>query len=101
MFPTRMSVLNSASLVWMIALIVLGIGLLPGGVLSADIPASTTNAPIIIIAGPDWIPLRPQLDIERGSALDLSGIAGTDSPAGKHGRVVAGPDGQFAFADSP
>jgi hypothetical protein len=36
-----------------------------------------------------------------GSALDFSGMGFTDPPAGKHGRVVARTDGQFAFADSP
>jgi hypothetical protein len=45
--------------------------------------------------------LRAELEIEPGSALDFSGIGRTDAPAGKHGRVVARADGQFAFADSP
>jgi hypothetical protein len=64
---------------------------------AAPVPASVT----IIEPGPEWIPLRPELDIEPGSALDFSQLGFTDAPAGKHGHVVAGPDGQFAFEKSP
>jgi hypothetical protein len=64
-------------------------------------PASSTNPPVVISAGAEWIPLRPELEIEPGSALDFSGLGLTEAPAGKHGRVIARPDGQFAFADSP
>ena len=68
--------------------------------------ADTTNAapakpPVIISAGDEWIPLRPELDIEPGSALDFSQMGFADAPAGKHGRVIARSDGQFTFADSP
>jgi hypothetical protein len=62
---------------------------------------SRSNSPVVITAGADWVPLRPELDIEPGSALDFTGVAGTGAPAGKHGWVIARPDGQFAFADSP
>ncbi len=65
------------------------------------IPAGSTNPPVDVTAGADWIPLRPELDIEPGSALDFSSLGLTDAPAGKHGRVMARPDGQFAFTDSP
>src|SRR5580765_5618609 len=61
-------------------------------------PAQT---PIVINAGAEWIPLIPELEIEAGSALDFSQMGFTDAPAGKHGRVIARSDGQFAFADSP
>jgi hypothetical protein len=61
----------------------------------------TTNPPVVIQAGADWIPLRPELEIEPGSALDFSRMGFVDAPAGKHGRVLARPDGQFAFADTP
>ncbi len=64
-------------------------------------PATLTNSPTVITAGADWIPLGPELDIEPGSALDFSTMGFTEAPAGKHGRVIARPDGQFAFADSP
>jgi hypothetical protein len=60
-----------------------------------------TNAPVKITAGPGWIPLVSQMDIEPGSALDLSAMGLTEAPAGKHGPVIARPNGQFAFADSP
>jgi hypothetical protein len=63
--------------------------------------ASQSNPPVVITAGADWIPLKPELEIEPGSALDFSGMGFTDAPAGKHGRVIARADGQFAFADSP
>ena len=59
------------------------------------------KSPVTITAGAEWIALRPELDIDAGSALDFSTMGLTDAPAGKHGRVIARPDGQFAFADSP
>ena len=68
---------------------------------AADEAATTANSNMVITAGADWIPLTPELEIQPGSALDLSGIGGTDSPAGTHGWVIARPDGQFAFTDSP
>lgn len=56
---------------------------------------------VTITAGADWIPLRAELEIEPGSALDFSAMGFVEAPAGKHGRVIARPDGQFAFADAP
>jgi len=56
---------------------------------------------VSLTAGPDWIALKPELDIEPGSALDFSSLGFNDAPAGKHGRVIARPDGHFAFSDSP
>src|SRR5262245_35706825 len=66
-----------------------------------EAPANETNPPVIITAGAEWIPLRVELDIEPGSALDFSQMGFTEVPAGKHGRVIATPSGQFAFRDSP
>jgi len=63
--------------------------------------AAPGKTPVTITAGAEWIALRPELDIEAGSALDFSTMGLTEAPAGKHGRVIAPPDGQFAFADSP
>ncbi|MCL4178711.1 MAG: hypothetical protein KJ072_13340, partial [Verrucomicrobia bacterium] len=63
--------------------------------------AATRQEPITITAGPDWIPLEATLDIEAGSALDFSQLGFVDAPAGKHGRVMARPDGRFAFEQSP
>src|SRR5262249_27242631 len=59
-----------------------------------------TNS-IVLHAGAEWVPLQPELEIEAGSALDFSGLGFVDPPAGKHGWVLARPDGQFAFSDSP
>jgi hypothetical protein len=64
-------------------------------------PPADVHPPVVIRSDEAWIPLRPDLDIEPGSALDFSAMGFTDAPAGKHGRVMARPDGQFAFADSP
>ena len=68
---------------------------------------STTGAmalgfdrPVTITAGDDWLPLAVELDIVPGSILDLSTQGFTDAPAGKHGRIIARPDGQFAFAET-
>ena len=55
----------------------------------------------IILPGPDWIPLHPFLDIVPGSALDLSVIQSTQGECGSKGRIIATPDGHFAFADEP
>jgi hypothetical protein len=63
--------------------------------------AADPTAPVTITAGPDWIPLTPELEIEAGSALDFSGMGFVDAPAGKHGRVIVNARGQFAFANSP
>lgn len=57
----------------------------------------TVPNPVTITAGPDWIPLKAELDIEPGSALDFSRLGLQDPPAGKHGRVIARSDGQFTF----
>jgi hypothetical protein len=59
------------------------------------------SQPVIITAGPEWIPLRAELEIEPGSALDFSTMGFVDAPAGKHGRVIARSDGQFAFEQKP
>lgn len=67
----------------------------PGGI------GLTIDEPVTIAAGDDWVPLPVSLDIEPGSALDFSTLRPTDMPAGVHGRVIATPDGHFAFADSP
>ena len=59
------------------------------------------DTPVIIRAGEDWIPLDVELEVEPGSALDFSAMGLQDAPAGKHGRVIARPDGTFAFEDDP
>lgn len=59
------------------------------------------DSPVVLVAGPDWIPLNLDQEIEAGSALDFSKFGFQDAPAGKHGRVIATADGQFAYEDSP
>jgi hypothetical protein len=57
------------------------------------------DRPVTMVAGDDWLPLAVDLDIVPGSILDLTSQGFVDAPAGKHGRVIARPDGQFAFAN--
>jgi hypothetical protein len=59
------------------------------------------DAPVILAAGPDWIPLDYTPEIEPGSALDFSNQGQLDAPAGKHGRVLAQADGTFVFEKCP
>ncbi|HUW33410.1 MAG TPA: hypothetical protein VM223_17515, partial [Planctomycetota bacterium] len=59
------------------------------------------DKPVMIEAGPDWIPLKLELDVAPGSALDFSTQGFCDAPAGKHGWLIARPDGQFAFEKTP
>jgi len=60
----------------------------------------TFDTPVILQAGPEWIPLTYEPDILAGSALDFSGLGLTDAPAGKHGRVLSkGP--HFEFENKP
>jgi len=59
------------------------------------------DAPVVLAAGPDWVPLDYSPEIEAGSALDFSGQGQLDAPAGKHGRVLARQDGTFVFEKSP
>ncbi len=59
------------------------------------------DKPVTIEAGADWIPLATELDIAAGSALDFSQMGQLDPPAGKHGWLIARPDGRFAFEKDP
>lgn len=59
------------------------------------------DEPVTIKEGEDWIPLKLELDIVPGSALDFSGMGQLDAPAGKHGRIIARKDGKLVFKDSP
>lgn len=59
------------------------------------------DAPVILAAGSDWVPLDYSPEIEAGSALDFSTQGQLDAPAGKHGRVLARQDGTFVFEKSP
>ncbi len=59
------------------------------------------DRPVTIEAGSEWVPLALELDIVPGSALDFSGMGQVDPPAGKHGWLIARPDGQLAFEGDP
>lgn len=60
-------------------------------------PPRAEGAPVTINAGPDWVPLDVDLDIEPGSALDFSKVLPRHAPAGKFGRLIATKQGKFAF----
>ncbi|NLX56772.1 MAG: hypothetical protein GXY58_16825 [Planctomycetaceae bacterium] len=55
------------------------------------------DAPVTIVADRDWIPLKLELDIQPGSALDFSSLGLQDAPAGKHGWLQSHADGTFTF----
>ncbi len=63
--------------------------------------SAKTPSPVVIHADNDWVPLNLELDIEAGSALDFSRMGFQWGPAGNWGRVIARPDGQFAFEKDP
>jgi len=67
----------------------------PGGIAVSRDSVST------IVAGAEWVPLHLDLDIVPNSALDFSKLGLQDAPAGKYGRVICRPDGQFAFEKQP
>lgn len=59
------------------------------------------DKPVTITAGEEWIPIKHNLEIEPGSALDFSSIREWHAPAGKYGRLVATTNGAFEFAEMP
>lgn len=58
------------------------------------------DAPTVITASDEWLPLEGALDVAPGSALDWSDQGLCDAPAGKHGWLVA-RDGHFEFDGRP
>ncbi len=75
--------------------LLLGISARHGQASSQESPGKPS--PVVIHADNDWVPLNLELDIEAGSALDFSRMGFQWGPAGNMGRVIARPDGQFAF----
>ncbi len=59
------------------------------------------DSPVTIEAGADWIPLKAELEVAAGSALDFSANNLTYGPCGSKGRVIVTKDGHFALADDP
>lgn len=72
---------------------------LEGAMFTGKTPAALQ--PVVLEANDEWIPLRQELEIVPGSALDLSTQRFVQGPCGTKGRVIATPDGHFAFADEP
>lgn len=73
-----------------------------GVAIAAERPlAFRRDQPVVLAAGAEWIPLRTELDILPGSALDLSANGLADGPCGGKGRVIVAPEGHFAYADEP
>ena len=60
----------------------------------------TLDEPVTIQAGADWIPLKKEMDILEGSALDFTRLGLIDAPAGKHGWVVS-KGANFEFERKP
>ena len=58
------------------------------------------DKPVVVKAGPDWIPLDYRKDIEAGSALDFSNQGLQDAPAGKYG-WLKNVKGHFEFEQKP
>ena len=63
-------------------------------------PDLVQDAPVKLVAGPDWIPLKSELDIEPKSALDFTALGLHDAPAGKHGYTLA-KGAHFEFEKKP
>lgn len=53
--------------------------------------------PYMIQAGEKWVPLPMQRVVEKGSILDFSFFADRQAPAGRLGRIIPGPQGQFVY----
>jgi hypothetical protein len=89
--------LAALAVIALLSLSVFAAGIAGQGPIQASAPAQA----VTITAGPEWVPLNLELDVQPGTALDFSRMRFQDPPAGKHGRVIARPDGQFAFEKDP
>jgi hypothetical protein len=72
---------------------------LEGAAFTGTAPASLR--PVVMEANDEWIPLRQELEIVPGSALDLTSQEFIQGPCGTKGRVITTPEGHFAFAKEP
>jgi hypothetical protein len=86
---SKIKISSTGAAVWMI------VGLSGS---NEDITLSKEMSENYIIAGKDWQAFDHGLDVEKGSALDMSFL--TEAPAGKYGRVIA-KDGHFYFEKQP
>lgn len=73
-------------------------------VLGATLSSHNTNMTVrttLFTANDEWKPVdMSDIRVKAGSALDFSKLVEL-GPAGKHGRVIARPDGRLAFSDAP
>lgn len=65
----------------------------------SELSAGSLPSTFTVRQSADWAPIELPAEVTPGSALDFSGW--TEAPAGQHGRVMATPDGHFAFANAP
>lgn len=72
---------------------------LKGAAYTGTAPASLR--PVVMEANGEWIPLKQELEIVPGSALDLSSQGFIRGACGSKGRVITTQDGHFAFAKEP
>jgi hypothetical protein len=63
-----------------------------------DVPLPSKMGESYIVAGKDWQPFNYTLDVEPGSALDMSFL--NDALAGKDGPIII-QDGHFRFENAP
>lgn len=84
-FPSSAGTLHGASL---------GLRLRHEDQRGGDAPAT-----LVMQADADWAPYAHSLEIEPGGVFDFSFLS--DAPAGKHGPLVATPEGRFEFAGRP
>jgi len=61
------------------------------------------DGPVVMKAGPDWIPLQGALDVQPGSALDFSALCGPREAAGAQGwlRASKTKPADFEFERQP
>ena len=61
---------------------------------------STLKTQVVIKASAEWVPIKNEVEIEKGSALDFSTLLGPREPVGKYGRVVV-RGAHFEFEKRP
>lgn len=65
-----------------------------------DFDLSALKTQVVIGASSEWVPLKNEVEIEEGSALDFSTLAGPREPVGKYGRIVVRGT-HFEFENRP
>ncbi len=70
------------------------------GAAAGERAALPRQAPVYIVANKDWQPLKAELTVEKGGALDFSFLSEGFAPAGKDGWVKLN-NGRFEFENRP